>query len=182
MYSKSLLFFEAYRCHRVMKLILKLDNWRCNWQLAENELSIFSTKIRILCLKKCMTSWSFFGVYYTDDQKLSNNMAIFDFGLICVEDEGFKDTETTTWTGKHIPYLLLISSNLIQELIFLCNRTPPDMVSSSNWCFEFFGYAKKNLKWNKLLWKKYHNKKWLARVLEITKSTWQLQSSFWSRW
>ena len=55
---------------------------------------------------------------YTDNQKLFNNMAVFDFESICEEDESFNDTETTTWIGKHVPFAVLISSNLIQEPIF----------------------------------------------------------------
>ena len=58
-------------------------------------------------------------------------MAIFDFEWICVEDEFFMDTETTIWTGKHIPTAVLISSNLIHELIFLWNPIPLDLLSSS---------------------------------------------------
>ena len=36
-----------------------------------------------------------FGIPHTDNQKLFNNMAVFDFESICVEDENLKDTETT---------------------------------------------------------------------------------------
>ena len=38
-----------------------------------------------------------FGIQYTDDQKLFTNLAVFDF-----ESEKFKNTETTTWIGKHV--------------------------------------------------------------------------------
>ena len=57
-------------------------------------------------------------------------MAVFDFESICVEAENFKDTETTTWIGKHIQISVSISSNLIQEHVFHCDPTAPDLVSS----------------------------------------------------
>ena len=45
-----------------------------------------------------------FGIQYTDDQKLFTNLAVFDFESICIPEEKFKNTETTTWIGKHGPY------------------------------------------------------------------------------
>ena len=44
-----------------------------------------------------------FDVQYTDDQKLFSNLAVFDFESICIPEEKFKNTETTTWIGKHVP-------------------------------------------------------------------------------
>ena len=44
-----------------------------------------------------------FGIQYTDDQKLFTNLAVFDFESICIPEEKFKNTETTTWIGKHVP-------------------------------------------------------------------------------
>ena len=49
------------------------------------------------------------------------NLAIFDFESICVKEDSYKQTETTTWIGKHVPISVSISSNLIPEPIFLCN-------------------------------------------------------------
>ena len=72
-------------------------------------------------------------VPYRHNQRLLNNMVVFDFESICAGYEAFKDTETTTWIGKRIPLSAPLSSNLINELIFfLCNHDPRDMVSSFN--------------------------------------------------
>ena len=38
-------------------------------------------------------------------------MASFDIQLPNVQDESFKDTETTTWIGKNIPILVI---NIVQ--------------------------------------------------------------------
>ena len=58
------------------------------------------------------------------------NLAVFDFESICVKDVNFKDTETTSWIGKHVPISVSISSNLIQEPIFLCSADPHHLVLS----------------------------------------------------
>ena len=41
-----------------------------------------------------------------------------------VSRKTYKQTETTTWIGKHVPISVSISSNLIPEPIFLCNANP----------------------------------------------------------
>ena len=71
-----------------------------------------------------------FDIQYTDDQKLFNNLAVFDFESICIREEKFKNIETTTWIGKHVPLLVSISSNVIVEPLFLCNSYPRDLVES----------------------------------------------------
>ena len=71
-----------------------------------------------------------FDIQYTDDQKLFSNLAVFDFESICIPDEKFKNTETTTWIGKHVPISVSISSNLIVTPLFLCNSNPRSLVES----------------------------------------------------
>ena len=71
-----------------------------------------------------------FGIEYTNEQTLFKNLAIFDFEPICVQEESFKDTDTTKWIGKHIPISVSISSNLVKEPIFLCNSNPHHLVTS----------------------------------------------------
>ena len=73
-----------------------------------------------------------FGIKYTSEQKLFKNLAIFDFKSICVQEETFGDTNTTTWIGKHIPISVSISSNLVGEPIFLYNSDPHHLVASLN--------------------------------------------------
>ena len=70
-----------------------------------------------------------FGITYTYNQKLFNNMAFFEFEGIYVEDENLKDTEKTTWTGKHNSTPISISSKLKQEPNFFCDHIPRDLVS-----------------------------------------------------
>ena len=60
---------------------------------------------------------------YREDQKLFENLAVFDFESICVKEETYKETETTKWIGKHVLISVSISSNLIPETIFLQFRS-----------------------------------------------------------
>ena len=71
-----------------------------------------------------------FGIQYTDDQKLFTNLAVFDVESICIPEEKFKTTKTTTWIGKLVPKSVSISSNLIAKPIYLCNSNPRDLVES----------------------------------------------------
>ena len=67
---------------------------------------------------------------YTNEQTLFKNLSKFDFEKICVQEENFKDTDTTKWIGKHIPILVSISSNLVKEPIFLRNSDPHQLVTT----------------------------------------------------
>ena len=71
-----------------------------------------------------------FGINYTNEQKLFQNLAIFDFESICVQEETFRDTITRTWIGKHVPISVSISSNLVVAPIFICNSDPHHLVAS----------------------------------------------------
>ena len=62
-----------------------------------------------------------FGIKYTSEQKRFKNLAIFDFESFCVQEETFRDTNTTTWIGNYVPISVSISSNLVEEPTFLCN-------------------------------------------------------------
>ena len=71
-----------------------------------------------------------FNTPYKNEQKLFKNLAIFDFESICVKEDSYKQIETTTWIGKHVPISVSISSNLISEPIFLCNANPHHLILS----------------------------------------------------
>ena len=71
-----------------------------------------------------------FGIKYTSEQKLFETLAKFNFESICVQEETFRDTNTATWIGKQVPIYVSISSNLVEEPIFLCNSDPHHFVAS----------------------------------------------------
>ena len=71
-----------------------------------------------------------FIIPYKMEQKLFKNLASFYLESICVKEDSYKQTETTTWFGKHVPRSVSISSNLIPEPIILCNANPHYLISS----------------------------------------------------
>ena len=71
-----------------------------------------------------------FNIPNRNEQKLSKNLELLDFDSICVKEDSYKQTETTTWIGKHVLITVFISLNLIPEPIFLCNANPHHIISS----------------------------------------------------
>ena len=71
-----------------------------------------------------------FDIQYTDDQKLFDNLAVFDFESVCIPEEKFKNTGTTTWIGKHVPKSVSISSNPIVMPLFLSHSNPRNLIES----------------------------------------------------
>ena len=63
------------------------------------------------------------GIPYKDDESVFNNIANFHFESIYVQDEYSKNTGAKPCIGKHNPVSVSISSNLIQQLVFLCNHS-----------------------------------------------------------
>ena len=62
------------------------------------------------------------------DLRLFSNLIVFDFESITVPDSTLKNTELTSWIGKHVPISVSISSNLISEPIFICNEDPLQLI------------------------------------------------------
>ena len=71
-----------------------------------------------------------FKILYFDYQKLFKNMAVIHFESVCVQEGKFRDTETTTWIGKHVPISVSISSSLTDQPIFSCNSNTGALVES----------------------------------------------------
>ena len=69
-----------------------------------------------------------FDIQYTEDQRLFNNLAVFDSESICIPEENFENTGTTTLVGEHVPISVSTSSSLIAMPIFLCSSNPRDLV------------------------------------------------------
>ena len=69
-----------------------------------------------------------FNLLVSEDNKLFKSLALFDFQSICVPREELKEPQTTTWIGKHHPISVFISSNRIDEPIFLYNKDPQNLV------------------------------------------------------
>ena len=120
-----------------------------------------------------------FDIQYSDDQKLFLKLAVFDFESICGPEEKFKNTETTTWIGKHVPISNSISSNLITKPIFLCNSNPRDLAESFIDTVEALATQSKAQMKLKLLEIETAIKSKLSRTLEsLNERRWRNQRGF----
>ena len=60
--------------------------------------------------------------------RLFFHLIIFDFESITVPDNTIRNTELTSWIGKHVPISVSISSNLLNQPIFICNEDPLQLI------------------------------------------------------
>ena len=123
-------FFKAFRCPTCDTYFQKTGNLERHLvRCSERVRHIYPKNVyqlRETLFDKLDSS----DIQYTDDQKLFTTLAVFDFESICIPEEKFKNTETTTWIGKRVSISVSISSNLIAQPIFLCNCNPRDLVES----------------------------------------------------
>ena len=82
-------------------------------------------------LERLIDKLDSFRIPYSDDQKLFENMAIFDFESNCVQKDEFRDTSFLTWISEHIPLSVSISSNLPKAPVLLCNSNTGALAESS---------------------------------------------------
>ena len=122
--------FKAFRCPTCDTYFQKTGNLERHLVRCSERVKHIYPKNVYQLRKTLFDKPDSFGIQYTDDQKLFTNLAVFDFESICIPEEKFKNTETTTWIGKHVPISVSISSNLIAKPIFLCNSNPRDLVES----------------------------------------------------
>ena len=71
-----------------------------------------------------------FSITYPEDYALFRNFVVFDFEAICVQSVEANNTLTTSWIGTHVPVSVSISSNLLDEPVFLCENDPNRLIIS----------------------------------------------------
>ena len=71
-----------------------------------------------------------FSIAYPEDYTLFRIFVVFDFEAICVQSVEANNTVTTSWIGTHVPVSVSISSNLSDELVFLCENDPNRLIIS----------------------------------------------------
>ena len=122
--------FKSFRCPTCDTYFQKTGNLeRHRFRCSERVKHIYPTNAYQI-RETFFDELDLFDIQYTDDQKLSNNLAVFDFESICLPEGKFKNTRTTTWIGKLVPISVSISSNLIAMPKFVCKSNPRDLVES----------------------------------------------------
>ena len=122
--------FKAFRCSTCETYFQETGNLELHLVRCSERVKHIYPKNVYQLQKTLFDKLESFDIQYTDDQQLFNNLAVFDFESICIPEEKFRNTETTTWIGKHVPISVSISSNLIAKPIFLCNSNARDLVES----------------------------------------------------
>ena len=69
-----------------------------------------------------------FSIAYPADDTVFKNLAVFDFEAICVHSMDINNTATTSWIGTHVPVSVSISSNLLDEPVFICENDPNRLI------------------------------------------------------
>ena len=102
-------FFKQFRCPSCDTFMKHASNFNRHLKSCKDRVQHFYPK-NVYTLRETLSDkLDAFGIYYNDDQKLFKNLTIFDFESICVPPEELKDTNTTTWIGKHEPISVSIS-------------------------------------------------------------------------
>ena len=122
--------FKAFRCSTCDTYFQKTGNLERHLVRCSERVKHIYPKNVYLLRETLFDKLDSFDIQCTDDQKLFGKLAIFDFEFICIPEEKFKNTKTTTWIGKHVPIAVSISSNLKTTPTFLCNFNPRDLVES----------------------------------------------------
>ena len=122
--------FKAFRCTTCDTFFSKTGNLERHLVTCSDRVKHIYPKNVYELRETLFEKLDSFNIPYKNEQKLFKNLAIFDFESICVKEDSYKQIETTTWIGKHVPLSVSISSNLIPEPIFLCNANPHHLISS----------------------------------------------------
>ena len=122
--------FRAFRCTTRETFFSRTGNLERHLVTCSDRVKHIYPKNVYKLRKTLFEKLDAFNIPYRNDQKLFMNLAIFDFQFICVMEDSYKQTETTTWIGKHVPISVSISSYLIREPTFLCNANPRHLILS----------------------------------------------------
>ena len=122
--------FKAYRCPSCDAFIKKAyDLERYLTTCREKVKYVFQNNVYQL-RETLFDKLDSFKIPDSDDQKLFKNMVIFGSEPICVQEDKFRVTRTSTWIGKDVRIPVSFSSNLIEQPIFSYNSNPEALVES----------------------------------------------------
>ena len=120
--------FKAFRCTTCDTFFSKTGNLEGHLVTCSDRNKHIYPKNVYELREKLFEKLDAFNCPYKNEQKLFKKLPIFDFESICVKENSYKQTETTTWIGKHVPISVSISSKLIPELFFFCNANPHHLI------------------------------------------------------
>ena len=123
-------FFKRFRCLYCDTFIKRAGIFHRHVKSSKDRIQLIYPKSVYTLRETLFEKLDGFGIGYEEEQKLFKNLAVFDLGSIYVPSNELKDTNTTIWIGNYEPISVSISSNLIQEPIFLCNKVSKTLIVS----------------------------------------------------
>ena len=122
--------FKAFRCTTCDTFFSKTGNLEQQLATSKDRVEHIYPKNVYELRETLFEKLDAFNIPNRNEQKLFKNLETFEIESVCVNEDSYKQTETTTWIGKHVPISVSISSNLISEPDFLCNANPHHLISS----------------------------------------------------
>ena len=110
--------FQSFRCPNCDTFFNRTFNLERTFSTCSERVKNLYPKNVYQTHKNQFDKLDSFGIEYTNEQIIFKNVAIFAFEIICVQEESFKDTDTTKWIGKQIPTSVSISSYIVKETVF----------------------------------------------------------------
>ena len=105
--------------------------WNDIWLFVVIVLNIFTRKMFTNREKRFSKSWMHSTSHIEMSKSCSRNCSVQgNEQKLFNEAHSYKQNESTTCIGKHVPISVSISPNLIMESIFLCNANPHHLIWS----------------------------------------------------
>ena len=89
-------FFKTFHCSSCDEFIDRAPKLERSSTTCKERVKHFSPQKVYQLQETLFEEVDSFSIHYSDDQKLSENMAIFNFESICVQKEKIRDSDTTT--------------------------------------------------------------------------------------
>ena len=121
-------FYKCFRCPTCDTFFHKSDHFNQRLLKFKDRVKYIHPKNVYVPRETLFEKLEGFNLPVSQDNKLSNNLAVFNFELICVPTEELKETQTTTCIVKHVQFSVSISSNLIDEPTYLYNEDPQNLI------------------------------------------------------
>ena len=97
--------FQSLRCHNCDNFFNRTFNLKRHLTTCSERVKNVSPRNVYQIRETLFDNLDSFGIKYTSEQKVFENLAIFDFESFCVQEETFRQTNTTTWIGNMCRYL-----------------------------------------------------------------------------
>ena len=114
-------FFKSFRCSTCDAIFSKTESLERHLVTCSEQVKHIYPKNVHQLRENLFEKLDSFNIPYREDQKLFKILAVFDFEIICIKEETYKETGTEKWIRKHVSKSVSNSPNLIPEPIFFCN-------------------------------------------------------------